>query len=101
MRDPACAIQVIRLNDRVAICCCCGAESPPPHWGIPIYEDVMLPNDWPEEWAGMDACEACWPRQGQLSAPVTRWAFRQQGTEARGIEREHCYVRAQTSSHHI
>lgn len=70
------ALRVIRLDERVAECYVCGTESPP-HWGIPLYEGEVMPNDWPGDWVGVDACQECWLHQGVLLAPVPLWLFRQ------------------------
>ena len=78
---PDAPFWVIRLDARVAVCHICGAESPP-RWGIQIYAGAVVPNNWPGEWGGVDACHACWARQGQLVAPMAIWAFRQASTQS-------------------
>mgnify|MGYP001584071269 CR=1 FL=1 len=68
-------IEVIHLDKREAMCCVCGADCPP-HCGIPIYEDFVLPNSWEGEWGGMDACRACWTAQQVITTPIPLWTFR-------------------------
>ena len=65
----------IRLDERVAVCFVCDAESPP-RWGIPYYEGYILPNSWPGEWGGVDACQSCWEYQQELIEPVLVYKFR-------------------------
>ena len=72
------AYSVIQLDARVAVCHVCERESPP-HWGIPIFEGFVLPNDWAGEWGGADACIQCWTRQKALTAPISLWRFRKEG----------------------
>ena len=72
------AYSIIQLDARIAVCHVCEAESPP-HWGIPIFEGMVLPNDWTGDWGGVDACTQCWTRQGALTAPMTLQAFRREG----------------------
>lgn len=74
--SPRVTIDVVRLDQRVAVCHVCDAESPP-RWGIPIFEGAVVPNAWPGEWGGVDACQACWARQQVLTEPIALWQFRQ------------------------
>lgn len=60
---------VIDLNYRATECYICG-ESTSPEYGIPMYEDVVLPNDWTEEWFGQPACSLCFEAQNKLTKPV-------------------------------
>lgn len=60
-------ITVIELCDP-ATCICCGDVSR--RQGVPMYEDMVLPNDWPDEWAGYDACRRLYDWQGRLSKPA-------------------------------
>lgn len=86
------ALRVIRLDERVAVCHICGAESPP-RWGIPIYEGFVLPNAWPGEWGGVDACLACWTQQGRLKAPVAIGVFRQRCAGGRTEQWQEAHAR--------
>jgi len=45
----------------------CGGEATE---GIPVYEDLVLPDDWEGEWFGADACAACARLQHQLTEPI-------------------------------
>jgi hypothetical protein len=65
----------IRLDGPMAECHICGEEIPP-HWGIPIYEGMVVPNAWPRDWVGVDACQACWQQQQHLIGPIDIGAFR-------------------------
>lgn len=59
-------VYYIRTGDG---CWVCGGEADRT-LGIPVYEDMVLPNDWPGEWFGVDACRGCFARQLSLSSPL-------------------------------
>ena len=94
---PRRPLWVLRLDAPVAECHGCGAEGPS-RWGIPIWEGFVLPNDWQGEWAGVDACEACWTRQGQLTAPVALWAFRKRIHDERQHHARQCHLLSRSLS---
>ena len=37
--------------------------------GLPMYEDLVLPNDWPGEWAGFPVCRPCFDANDNPSEP--------------------------------
>ena len=60
------------LTDSCVIC-----DGPPsPLHGVPVYEDLILPNDWPGEWGGMPACLKCFAIQALITEPLTVSEFR-------------------------
>jgi hypothetical protein len=65
---PTPPVVVIELWPIVENCCICG--EPSYKSGIPMYEDLVLPNDWQGEWGGKPACELCRRLQGELTEPV-------------------------------
>ena len=67
-------VTVIDLFPPVATCCICGDGSLKS--GIPMYEDMVLPNDWQGEWGGQPACDRCRELQGTLTEPMPDWEFR-------------------------
>jgi len=68
------SVAVIDLWPIVEDCCICGAPSRKS--GIPMYEDLILPNDWDGEWGGKPACDACRYLQSLLREPVTEAEFK-------------------------
>lgn len=62
-------VVVIDMQDRAADCVRCGLLANP-QLGIPVYEDVAVPNDWTGEWFGAPACDECFDWQGKLTHPV-------------------------------
>lgn len=64
----------IDLDYIVAECVICGDVSD--RMGIPVYEDLVLPNDWPGEHGGAPACERCMKLQWTLTKPMTFFQFR-------------------------
>jgi len=67
-------VEVIELNYRYHICGACG-DSAEPHLGIPMYEDLVLPNSWDGEWFGQHVCQRCFDIQSLLIAPVSSDLF--------------------------
>ena len=65
---------VIELWPIVEFCCICGETSHKS--GIPVYEDLVLPNDWQGEWGGQPACDTCRELQGMLKEPMSESAFK-------------------------
>ena len=45
-------------NAGIIECWICGADTVM-QWGVPAYEDQILPNDWEGEWFGQSVCEPC------------------------------------------
>ncbi len=64
---------VIDLSPRRSECAVCGTYLEVPSsgggLGVPMYEGLVLPNDWDGEWGGFDACRRCYEWQGGLTAP--------------------------------
>jgi hypothetical protein len=67
---------VINMQALPADCWACGADASGMECGIPVYEDLILPNDWTGEWGGVPACHACFERQGKLTEPMTKAQWR-------------------------
>ncbi len=57
----------INLNERYDECHICGDVAA--NCGIPMYEDMVLPNDWSGEWYGQPACQQCF----ELQETITKW----------------------------
>lgn len=56
-------------------CWACGKECNHDR-GIPVFEDVILPNDYKGEWFGVDACQECFDKQAALQKPVHIFRFK-------------------------
>lgn len=52
------AITVINLTPAGIDCHVCGAEDAA-GFGIPIYEDAIVPDDYEGEWGGVPVCRRC------------------------------------------
>jgi hypothetical protein len=65
-------VHVIDLWPIESNCGACGTRLVNARHGIPVYEDLVLPNDWQGEWGGNDACLPCYAAQQALAEPVTR-----------------------------
>lgn len=63
-------VLVIHLWPRESECIACGAPLFDCRQGIPVYESLALPDDWPGEWGGFDACPRCAALQAALAKPV-------------------------------
>jgi len=62
---------VIDLNPHCVECRVCGeAVYLGEGFGIPMYEDDVLPNDWPGEWGGFPACQRCFLAQQGITKPT-------------------------------
>ncbi len=68
----------VRLDTPSGECQICGEHLPHIGQGVPMHEDLVLPNDWSGEWAGFDACLPCFEAQATLTAPMPVWDFREQ-----------------------
>lgn len=72
----AAEVETILMQSVPADCWACGSpEATGSNMGIPVYEDFVLPNDWPGEWGGVPACPKCFEKQNRLTepAPVARF----------------------------
>lgn len=69
MSDPLGFLE-IRLYPRETECICCGDLLVDCRQGVPMYEGMVLPNDWEGEWYGFDSCSDCFEAQGRLTRPV-------------------------------
>lgn len=58
--------EVIDLSPHEVSCVVCGVITDDSH-GIPMYEDLVLPDDWTGEWFGQPACRRCHAAQSRLS----------------------------------
>lgn len=54
----------------------CGTRLVAPCYGVPVYEDLILPNDFEGEWGGFDACARCFWLQGRMTEPVSLREFK-------------------------
>lgn len=73
-------ILVVDLNARPSECGVCGVGLPDVGYtsggiGVPMYEDLVLPNDWEGEWFGTDACPRCYALQSAIDKPVPAHLF--------------------------
>lgn len=66
---------VIELWPHEAECCVCGETifcfTCGPNYGLAMYEDEILPADWPGEWGGFPACHSCFIAFNDIKAPLT------------------------------
>ena len=67
-------VLVIDLQDFWTECAICD-ERCPRRQGIPMYEDIVLPNDWTGEWYGRPACVRCYLVQLKLTKPMVAADF--------------------------
>jgi len=66
-----CGITVIRLDEPTADCWVCGQETFL-DFGLPVYEDEILPNDWQGEWFGATVCPRCYRLfNDKVTAPLS------------------------------
>jgi len=66
-----------RIQEGAADCWACGGDANGWNLGIPVYEGMVLPNDWEGEWGGAPACRACFIAQGRLTAAMAQSDFRE------------------------
>lgn len=52
-------ILIIDLNPHESDCCMCGAPMIGCRQGIPMFEGEPVAASWGGDWAGYDACLAC------------------------------------------
>lgn len=74
-------VTIINLTPILADCWVCGDLSH--RMGIPVYEDLILPNHHDGEWGGVPACRECFELQGLLREPTALADFRR----LRGLDR--------------
>ena len=74
-RSPQENVEVIDLGVPWADCWVCG--EPSLKQGIPVYEDLILHNDYKGEWGGVPACPRCHAVQQLLTEPIYRHEFKQ------------------------
>lgn len=67
---------VLNMQSLPADCWACGENASGRQCGIPVYEDMILPNDWQGEWGGAPACRECFLLQSTLIEPMARAKFR-------------------------
>lgn len=68
-------VTVIRMQSLPCECWVCGDDATGLSFGIPVYEDWILPNDWVGEWGGVPACRECFEKQNQLIHTMTVQEF--------------------------
>jgi len=74
---------IINLSEPVSNCAICESIVPL-RYGIPMYEDMILPNDWEEEWAGQTVCRRCFEAQEKITKSMSKRDFRKMmGKESR------------------
>lgn len=68
-------VLVINMQDRGADCHLCGGDATGMHYGVPMHNGCIVPNDWPLTWSGVTVCRDCFDLQGTLLHPMTQEAF--------------------------
>lgn len=67
-------ITIIELWPQEDECCVCGAlvicYSCGPNYGLAMYEDEIVPADWPGEWGGFTACQSCFVLFNDIKEPL-------------------------------
>ena len=59
----------VNMQSTDTVCFACGGWADASR-GIPVYEDIVLPNSWTGEWFGAPACDECFAAQNRLTFPV-------------------------------
>lgn len=62
-------VVVIELWPHTDFCCVCEQEVLT-RYGLPMYEDEILPADWPGEWGGFAACKRCYDTFTDIKKPI-------------------------------
>lgn len=63
-------ITVIQLDEPTSECFVCGTETYI-DYGLAVYEDLILPNDWEDEWFGATVCPHCYHLfNDKITAPL-------------------------------
>jgi hypothetical protein len=70
-------VTTVCMQQLPMICWACGRDATGTRKGIPVYEDMILPNDWEGEWGGVPACELCFALQSSLAHPIPLNEFKQ------------------------
>lgn len=60
---------VVDFQSHTAPCIMCDRETPK-RLGIPMWNGMVLPNDWAGDWVGFTACPRCFYEQHQLTRPM-------------------------------
>lgn len=68
--DPVSRIEVIELFPRESNCAICGVDVVDCRLGVPMFEGCLVPNDWPHEWGGADACQECFAKHERGELPT-------------------------------
>lgn len=66
-------ITIIELWPRESECCICGKHLIGCKTAIAMYEGHPVPDNWPYEWAGFDACTECFDKHGRGELPTWRY----------------------------
>lgn len=53
----------------------CGGRASPFH-GLPVFNGDIMSNDWPGEWGGAPACEACFEKHLRGELPTADRLYR-------------------------
>lgn len=67
-------VLLIQMRDFSTECWVCG-EACTHDYGIPVWEDLVLPNDHRGEWGGVSACRECYDQQQKLLQPMNQIEF--------------------------
>lgn len=62
-------------------------------FGVPMYEDMVLPNNWLGEWFGQTVCEVCFLAQNKLQKPINQNKFAMLLVRKRGDKNDYCQNR--------
>lgn len=71
-------VTIIELFPITEDCFICGDVSIKK--GIPMYEDIILHNDYDGEWGGRPACDRCFEIQSLIREPITMAEFKRRYT---------------------
>jgi len=69
------SVTTINMQSHPATCFGCGGDATGLNHGIPVYEDLVLHNDYQGELGGAPACQDCFDVQSKMAKPMTRAAF--------------------------
>lgn len=70
MSEETPRITVIDLSPHFDKCCVCDEEVQM-QYGLAMYEDLLVPDDWPGEWGGFTACKRCYDTFTGIKEPIT------------------------------
>lgn len=54
-------VEIINLSQHWCDCHICGAPTIVA-WGVPVWNGMIVANDWPGEWGGVSVCHSCFTR---------------------------------------